>query len=224
LVLFRRKIRPWKIEYDAVDWELSQAERNMHPVRARYRKIARRILIWVPGAMAAFVLFFFPVTTHLLHPRWHYVGPYRVSLPWTATALPLSVDDHSWVYVIVSSSGRGRFGITPLPLPLPWETWQPLSAMIFGSKPWAGTFDDYTMEAAKSKTAAMKELRLGDEVLICWQYRPKYFSEYWRAANSAWNVGCEIPAPTGQQRFYASFHGRAADLPDFYEIIEHVKR
>ncbi len=84
--LFRRRTRPWKIEYDAVAFELNRAERRLHPRRARYKRIIGRTLLWAPSAVAAFVLLFFPVVSHLVHPSSRYLLRYRIPIPWTFTS------------------------------------------------------------------------------------------------------------------------------------------
>lgn len=107
----RKKHRAWKIEYDAEGWRASRAERELHPTRARYKRIARRILIWVPSVIAALVLFFFPALSHLLHPHAQYLTHYRVAVPWSFTIWRLD-----WAESLIAygtSSGRGRFGLSP---------------------------------------------------------------------------------------------------------------
>jgi hypothetical protein len=125
LFLFRRRNRAWKIEYDAVGWELSQAERKLHPTRFKYKRIAKRILVWVPSAIAAFVLFFFPVATHVSHPRSHWLPHYRLPIPWTAAVLPVYQVPNA-VIAIVTSSEAGRFGLTPF-----WDGERPFSLVTF---------------------------------------------------------------------------------------------
>jgi hypothetical protein len=85
---FRRRTRLWKIKYDAEGFEIGQAERRLHPSRARFRRIVGRTLLWVPSAIAAFVLFFFPVATHAFHPLSQYLTHYRIPIRWTFTVVP----------------------------------------------------------------------------------------------------------------------------------------
>jgi len=115
LLLFRRKTRPWKIAYDAIGWELSRAERKLHPSRARYKRMVRRTLVCVPSAIAALVLFFFPAASHILNPQWHYLKRYRVPIPWTVTVFAVRglPAERNSVVAFVSNSGRSRFGMTP---------------------------------------------------------------------------------------------------------------
>jgi hypothetical protein len=225
LVLFRRKTRPWKINYDAVGWELSKTQRKLHPARARRKKMAQRILIWAPSAIAALVLFFYPVVTHLMHPRSQHLGHYRVPIPWTFAIFPWpgGPTDGGWVDVVVSSSGRGRFGMTPFLVPPFWLTVQRLSLFTFGSNPDANTFNVGMKEVTGKDAPQIREFRLGDVALTCWQYRPqqRYF-EYWPESGFFLNVECETPAATRQQNFYARFYGREQDLGTFYQIIKGV--
>ena len=79
---FRRKLRPWKLEYDAAGWELARSERKEHPRRAKCRRILGRTLLCVPSALAAMVLFCFPLMSHFAHPSSRYLRNYRVPIPW----------------------------------------------------------------------------------------------------------------------------------------------
>jgi hypothetical protein len=124
-IAFRRRTRPWKIEYDAVGWEFSRVDRRLHSPRARNKRIIRRALLWVPSALAASVLFFFPVATHLGHPGSRHLAHYRVPIPWTATVLSFPSID--LVAALVNSSRAGRFGVTPF-----WDKEPLLSFMTFG--------------------------------------------------------------------------------------------
>jgi hypothetical protein len=113
-VAIRRKTRPWKIEYDAVGWALTQAERRVHPSRARYKRIAKRILVWVPSVIAAAVLFFFPASSHLIRPGSQYLAHYRVSVPWTFAVIPVpgvSSDNVVTAFTLIGSNGK--FGLAP---------------------------------------------------------------------------------------------------------------
>src|SRR5208337_5376467 len=68
--LWVRKIgRPFKIRYEAARFLASRRAAILHPRRARYLRIARPYLLWLPSSCAFFVLFFFPQASHLFHVR-----------------------------------------------------------------------------------------------------------------------------------------------------------
>jgi hypothetical protein len=219
----RRKSRPWKIQYGAAGWELSQAERKLYPTRARNKRIARRILIWVPSVIAAVVLVFFPEVSHLAHPRSRYLKHYRVPISWTYTVWVRPWED-SVVHALISNAGRGRLGISPF-----WGRWA-FSYMVFANE----NLDAATLQSwhetnetrrAKSLQQQTRELRLGDLPLTCWQYIPIYpnrpgpLSLF--GAGPVWEVNCETPA-AGELNFSAWFAGRETDIPRFYEIIDSI--
>jgi hypothetical protein len=220
LVIYRRKTRPWKIHYDARSWELYQSEQRLHPRRARSRKIARRVLIWAPSAVAALVLFFFPVVTHLLHPGVHLVGRYRIPTAWTFAVFPSpeAPEGGNGVDVVVGRTGRSRYGMTPFEVLPFWMTREPVSVVNFGSSPDAGP----CRNLAGERVSQIREFRLGDIAFTCWQYRPEYRSHYWPGSMVAWIVECETPAAAGPRQFSARFYGREQDLGSFYQIVERI--
>lgn len=225
-VLLRRRTRPWKLEYDAVGWALTQTERKLHPTRTKYKRITKRILVWVPSAIAAGVLFFLPVATHLVHPRRHFLKYYRVPIPWNVAVFS-PPGAYSYVLAFASSSRKGRFGVTPF-----WDSKQLSSEMHFGSvNPDAGTFEFNARYTALRRTGAAQELRkefrLGDVAFTCWQYVHPYRYATRVGPSSTeplwWNVDCGTPVDVRQQNLYAWFLGREEDIPSFYRIIEGVK-
>src|SRR6266481_4549679 len=130
LIVIRRKTRRFKIQYDAANWMASRPFRQLHPIRAKYLHMLRRCLIWFPTACAAFVLFFFPVASHIVHPRSHFLRHYRVPIPWNFmvfSSSPGPPEEYSVVNALASSTGKGRFGITPF-----WDREYMPSLMVFG--------------------------------------------------------------------------------------------
>lgn len=125
----RRRTRPWKTEYDAVGWELTQAERKLHPSRARLRRLAMRILVWAPSLLAFVVLFFFPAASHVIRPGTQTVGPYRLYIPWTIAIVPVpEVPADSFILAFALVGSDGGFGVTPV-----WRGEVFSSEMGFGS-------------------------------------------------------------------------------------------
>jgi hypothetical protein len=229
VLVFRRKTRPWKIKYEAESWELSRAERRLHPARVRYKRIAQRALLWVPSLLAAVVLFFLPVATHVVHPCSHYLRHYRVPIPWNFAVFssPGPPAAYSYVLAFASSSGKGRFGMTRS-----WDSEQVPSVMLFGSiQPDADTFEFNHRSTMSRRAGAAQELqrgfRLGNIAFTCWQYvhhdrygvrsGPSGAKPLW------WNIDCETPVDVRQHNLYAWFEGREEDIPAFYKIIEGVR-
>jgi len=220
LVIFRRRTLPWKIEYDAEGWELFKVECKEHPAHARYRRIVRRSLLWVPSLIAALVVFFFPVVSHILHPRSEYLRHYRVPIPWNITVLSWSVPyaESDWVFAFGSSSGTGLFGVTPFRV---WDPSQPTSFMVFQSiSPDAGTFEFNHKQTEARRAGApqvfTRQFRLGDVALSCWQYVPRW--SWSQGANTLWEVACETPVDGRQHSFRALLYGRKEDILRFYKI------
>jgi hypothetical protein len=219
-----RKIRPWKVKYDAGAWTGSELECQRHPSRRRYKRIARQILVWVPSVIAAMVLFFLPVVTHLKHPYSRYLEDYRVPISWRLAVFPSPgpLDERSWVDVVVSS-GRERFGLTPFAVSPFWIDQPPASLMTFGSSPDANSFD-FAGQAARTESSEVvsREFRLGESTLTCLQYRQRIFYLGWPGPGLLWNVDCETPPTAHGPSFHARFEGFEDDLRAFYQIIEGV--
>ena len=227
-VAIRRRTRPWKIEYDAVGFALRQAERRTHPARAKCKRTTGRILIWVPTLIAALVLFFFPIASHLLHPSSRYLPNHLVPVPWNFTvfsSLELS-PKYGSVTALGRNTGAGRFGLTPA------GSREPLSVMSFGA--FRSDFISLTVASDRAREAAShggtrREFRLGDVTLTCWQYKPAR-NRGWVSgpfafrifAGHFWQIECEAPADVHRQQFGASFTGREEDVATFYKTLEGV--
>jgi hypothetical protein len=208
---------------DVAGWTRSQAERKLHPTRRRFKRLAIHVLVWLPSAVAALVLFFFPIASHLAHPSSRYLSNYRVPVPWTFTVLPFSQPTvYNWINVLVSSSGSGRFGITPFAVPPLWMMDQPISVMTFGAEPNSAAFGAAMLEQRRKEASQVqrRELRLGDGALTCWQYRAE--DSHFGESRIAWAVDCETPVAVYSQYFYARFYGREQDLRSFYQLIESI--
>jgi hypothetical protein len=224
LLKFRRKTRPWKIRYDAAGYQLEQAERKVHPTRVRFKRMLYRTLVCVPSAVAALVLFLFPVTSHFLHPRSQYLRHYRVPILWTATAFLFRGPEAGTDLVVafVSGSAHGRYGATPF-----WDTDPRLSVMTFsGADMSTVDYRDQTSVLPKAASRVFRsDFREGAVPFTCWQYQPSYvntFRDPWVGVAAIWEVNCGTSMGTRRRTFFVGFKRREDELSAFYKTIEHV--
>jgi len=230
LIVIRRKTRRFKIQYDAANWTASRPFRQLHPKRAKYLHMLRRCLIWFPTACAAFVLFFFPVASHIVHPRSHFLRHYRVPIPWNFmvfSSSPGPPEEYSVVNALASSTGKGRFGITPF-----WDREYMPSLMVFGSVGPNGSFEINHMSAeSRRKGAAQltkRDFQLGRFNLSCWQYlsHQNWANRVWLGHSyddrPLWEIACETPVDVRDRDFYALFYGRSKDIPAFYNVLQNI--
>jgi hypothetical protein len=225
-IAVRGKTRKWKIEYDAVGWTLAQAERKLHPTLARRKRIARRVLVWIPSLIAAAVLFFYPEAFHLVHPGSQKLGPYRVSIPWTLAIIsPPGLPADSVVIALALVGSDGNLYWTPF-----WGRELFSSGMGFESGKRDEDNSDYRVQYAEEMHAEgtqvlRKEFQLSDVGLTCWQYLlpDRRHSAVWAAVTGPlWQIDCETPMGVHGQHFAAWFRGSERDIPAFYRIIERV--
>ena len=168
-LLFHRKLRPWKLEYDVAAWELSRAELKQHPGRARRKGILRRSLVWIPSAVAAMVLLYFPAMSHLAHPSSRYLAHYRVPIPWSCVVFPMS---DRFIQALGERDGSGLFGMTSF-----WLPHLDFSSMLFSSVPADLDAEWFNHKMAEKRRegaseVATREFRLDTATLTCWQYIP----------------------------------------------------
>jgi hypothetical protein len=225
-LLLLRKHRAAKFEYEVVGWEINRADRKLNARRAQFQRNVRRTMVWVPSAIAALALFFYPVASHLLHPGSRYLRYYRVPIPWTVTVLstvyswPELAPDYSRVEALVSDKALGRFGITPF-----WDRGALSSTMGFASMNPEGSYgysdqpEPAIPQGATEVTS--REFRLGTVALTCWQYVLPY-RRGWPDGTGPWEVSCLAPEDVHQFNFQSWFYGEKSDLPLFYRIIEGV--
>jgi hypothetical protein len=226
-VALRRKTRPWKIEYDAVGWALSKSERKLHPTFSRYKRVVSRILVWMPSVIATTVLLFLPIASHLIRPGSQYLTHYRVSIPWTLMVSPVpGVSSDSFVAAFTLIGSNGKLGLTPF-----WQGEVFSSEMGFGSNLHVVDASESSNRITERRHVGVTQLsrrgfRLGDLALTCWQYLPPEDWRYGRRSTGSaalWQIDCETPVGLHGQHLYAWFHGREADVPGFYKIIEGIE-
>jgi len=233
----RRRTRPWKIKYNADGWALARIERKLNPVRARRKRIAERVAVCIPAAIAALVLLFFPVATHFVHPSARYFGHYRVPIPWTQTVFsgPMSPWDNCAVLVLASSSGRGRFGLTPLTNPFLSLREEPLlsSFTFFSCRNEPRSLAGASLPREEDTT--VRQFHSPGLTIECRQRRSRYPSRFWPASEPIWYIFCEasldlerrnagqISVDNERDHLAAEFTGLSADIPTFYKIIEGIR-
>jgi hypothetical protein len=230
LIVVRRKTRRFKIEYDAANWMASRSYRKLHPTQARYLHLLRRCLIWFPTLCAVFVLFFFPVASHIVHPRSRFLRHYRVPIPWNFmvfSSSPGLPEEYSVVNALASSSGKGRFGITPF-----WDQEYVPSLMVFGSVGPNGSFETNHLASESRRNGAAQlskrifQLRRAD--LTCWQYLSPQSraARFWLGHSyddrPLWEIACETQVDVHDRDFYALFYGRWEDIPAFYNVLQNL--
>jgi hypothetical protein len=207
----------------------NQPARQLHSARARRVRLLKRCLLWVPSGCAAFVMFFFPIATHMLHPCSHYLKHYRVPIPWTFTVFssPGRSDEYAYVNVLLSRTGKARFGVTPF-----WDRGRVFSRMTFGSvgpkAPFEFNHGTTTSMREGATQISSGEFRLGGVILSCWQYLTPH--RRWLPillghsydGRPLWEVICETPLDVKTRDFYASFNGNFDDIPAFYAVLQGV--
>ena len=224
LLFIQKKTRKWKLEYDTARWLASRTERLLHPLRSRYLRLIRRYLLWVPSACAVMVAFFFPVTTHFLHPCSHYLKHYRVPIPWTWTVFsPLgTTGEYSYTKALITIGTKSRYGVTPF-----WESRPSFSVAFFGSVGPNGAFE-YNESLREQHLSGATDLsrrdfQLGKISLTCWQHPPASQSPVWRQVPMGFlEIDCSTPASLHNLDFYACFYGRNDHALLFYKVLEHV--
>lgn len=183
---------------------------------------ARMALLWLPIAFATFVLIFFPVASHLLHPQSHYLRYYRVPIPWTLTVLSSlgPPREDSFVFALVGTNNESRHGITPFLRGTAFR-----SAMLFeGAKPTPDELEygrRLRIGRRRDSTELLhKAFLLGRLTFDCYQYVPANRWHVAREVQDFREVTCETRPDVRKQNLNAWFYGDANDIPTFYHVIE----
>ena len=212
-VLLVRRNAVRRMEYDAAAYVIEKAERRARPRLARWKRVVKRAALWVPIAIAAFALLYFPQATHVLHPWATHLTHYRVPVPWNFIVLPASYSGNAvWAY---GTTGKhGRLGVTGF-----WDVTPMSSYMDFGwIEPSAYGFKleyaNWPRAAPPGVTA--RYFPLGDATLICWEHASRGGPEYAI-------VRCKTPPEAADHNLYADFSGRNEDVAAFYKILQGVR-
>jgi hypothetical protein len=210
ILLIRLSTRPFKDSYEGCAME--RVERSQNRKRWKRKWLMRRILIWIPSAIAAFVLLFFPVMSHVLFPRAGQLPYYCVSLPWNWVVMPGKYfGSTNWgVWADIFSGYKTRFG----PMPPFRQTYLYREAYFLCIPPWkVNAAHQHTEEEVKGffgrPGTVRRELLVGDTRILCWEI-------------PGW-VRCITPLEEKMRAFEAGYRGPPEALPAFYEAIRTMK-
>jgi hypothetical protein len=219
VLILRRKTAVWKFAYDVEGWRIKRAERLQNPRRWKCKRHARRVLIWVPSAIAALVLFFFPVSTHVLYPRAGHLANYHISLPWNWVVMPPAggTEYYRFVNALIYSGGESGFGLVPF-----WQN-EPFvgeaSFGIIGSDVEFNSRSRRIEERVSREEAIIRREFEGKTKILCWEFQGSGYN-----GEEHWSVTCLPPAEQKELAFYAEFEGSKKALTAFYEVIRGVKQ
>ena len=180
-VLLLRKTRAWKFAYEVEGWYAEREEKRQHPSRVRWMRRLRRGLMWVPSGIATFVVFFFPVATHVVFPTAGCLEHYRVAVPLKWTILPRMYGEaHSNMSALMTSGKFGQFWF--------WRDTRENGLAAFESRVWENAFavlDEKTETGANAVTnAKRRDFMLGRTPLTCWDFELRWH------VYSHWEVRC----------------------------------
>lgn len=224
LLLFRRKTRQWKTESDAAAWMAHRSWRQLHPRKARYMRMLRRWLMWLPSGCAALTVFFLPVASQITFVGTHVVPHYRLSVPINWVVIRTNGDSpYAFVLALFSNQGASRFGLTPV-----WFDRSLLSGVTIGSTdpatPYTWSRPETELARGHTTHTARRQFAIGTAIVDCWEYRDTYDVPGSPPSSLRprvlWEVLCST-RPNGHNfNLHASFTGREEDIPVFYRVLK----
>ena len=208
LIFFRTKTRRRRDEAEVTRW---LAERSGSPPTSdytRWLRRAKRWSLWGPPALALVVLLFFPETagiaSHLFRPGAGKLGQYRVQTPITWVIADRG-DSNNFSYVaLYGAKGIARAG----------RIHSPVSFVTFHR-----SIHDSQLGLRKPddvKITSTRTFQVGRELVTCWEYTLDYI--LWE-----YNVEAVACSSSGGE-FGASFFGQKTDIPNFYKVVQSVRR
>jgi len=209
LLVLRNTAR--RMEYDAADYPIEKANCRLYPRRERWKRVAKKIAVWVPSAIAAFVLFYFPQATHLRYLRGITVRHYRIPIPWRFGILHPPYSSHT----ILAFGGTGtqrRFGVTRS-----WGLWPQSSEMLFWSIDPDSAPQYLGHYRPRNPQMAKREFRIRDVTLTCLQYAGQ------GSISPESIIECKTPSDERERNLFAEFTGHQVDVSAFYGILEGVR-
>jgi hypothetical protein len=214
-LLMRRKMRLLKHSHFLECWSIQRAERLQNPKRWKRTTRVQRILLWVPSAIGACVLFSFPPETHLLYTRAGNLLDYHISLPWNWVVIPMDDENREVAGLIISGCQSG-FGLTPFGRdPIAAASW----FECIRTEKLADAFQKFEESRNDMKEPVRRELLAGDKRIICWEDSSSQNNPYFEA----WKVRCITPIEEKRRAFRASYDGPKESLPEFYNILRSLQ-
>jgi hypothetical protein len=221
LVWFRHKTGEWTTAADATAWLARRSWRQRHPRRAKYLRILQLSFLLFPSLCSALVLFFLPVTSHILYSGAHLAQHYRFSTPLNWLIIKSRGDIAVWTFF--SNRGAAHWGFTPI-----WFNHSmPSSADFHTSDPASsdGWWRPRSERASGHVTyLAVRQFQLGKITATCYEYRHTYNN----AAGSSssiftpsvlWESLCSTQPNGVDYNLRAGFFGHREDLPAFYDLL-----
>jgi hypothetical protein len=234
----RRKILPFKLEYEAARFLEERRLNALHPRRAIFFRFARHCLLWIPSAWALFVLLWFPQVTHLFHPRaemgdsvirpWIFLPKLhnlshpgsehllrnQIHIPWNWTILNTfdAPGRFSSVYIIIDHRAPWPFGGKYRP-----NQGAHLSAVTISSLSLNEVVDrqqhaSHWSQIEKAEHSS-RIIEANGITLACSGYLSPW-------STNMWVIHCETSSSLRPRNLDAAFVGPAEDLPTFYELLQ----
>ena len=168
------------------------------PRRFRWTRLARQVAVWLPSALAAFVLFFLPLASHLVQPGRIHFGRYSMKVPWNVLILPGPSSNLFRGVMAFAGDDNNPLGITH---------------SFRGNRFTASMYFVVDFISSASETIPREpthEFKLGLGVLRCWEGEmPAGFRDIFYTTSS----------PVHDPAFHAWFFGKQARVPLFYQIL-----
>jgi hypothetical protein len=205
LFVLNRKALRWRAAYEAEGYRLRKIERQAHPRRARIKGRVGRIAIWLPSAIACFVLFFFPIASHVLFSSSRCLPRYRVPLPWTVTVFSWSLSPG----LEVAEAFIGRSRITD------FRNLESAFSSRIGFLVRTDGLEERHPAWEVPSQAISRDVQAGDLHFVCWQYPTRGMGFWW--------ARCDAVTDFKRPGLDASFFGRESDLGLFYRIVGNIR-
>jgi hypothetical protein len=221
LVRFRHKTGEWTTAADATAWLARRSWRQRHPRRAKYLRILQLSFLLFPSLCSALVLFFLPVTSHILYSGAHLAPHYRFSTPLNWLIIKSRGNIQVWTFF--SNRGAARWGFTPI-----WFNHSMPSSVDFHTSDPASSDGWWRPQSERARGhvthLAVRQFRLGKITATCYEYRHTYNN----AAGSSssiftppvlWESLCSTQPNGVDYNLRAAFFGHLEDLPAFYDLL-----
>lgn len=224
LIWFHRKTGNWFIAADAAAWLAHRSRQQLHHGQSKYIHTALRSLLWLPSLLAAFVLVFFPVASHLVFSGTNAGSHYRMTAP--LNWLILRGTDSSVFMAFFSEKGLSHYGFTPV-----WFNHKmPSVAEFFVSSPddapeW---YRPKHERATRHFThGAVRQFQLGTITATCFECQHTYQDQASHHSIFSppvlWESLCSTEKNGSDYNLRASFFGHREDLAAFYEALTTAK-